>query len=207
MTLYLESNFVLEIVLGQEDLLSAEQILGGAESSSFDIALPSFSLSEPFVRVMRTIRDRNRLMTQFEAQLRQLERSSPHGQEMAILATVPDLFEGINDRDGVRLIATVERLLGVARLIEMSPTSFQRSLDYRDQFSLDIEDAIVLGTVATDLASRRSVKRHLFANRNRSHFNNGKLMEELRGLGCDLAWDFAEAERLMRRSTYGSPVG
>jgi predicted nucleic acid-binding protein len=198
LTLYVESNFVLQLVLGQEELTAAERILEAAESGSIDLALPTFSLSEPFVRVARGIRDRQRLRTQFADQMFQLVRSSPHASEGAILQTVPEHFDRINTREGNRLTATVERILRCTRLIELNSTVFLRAIDYQDRFTLDIEDAIILSSVVTDLQSRRGLKRHLFATGNRNHFDKVEIRLELNRLDCDVTWTFADAVRQRR---------
>lgn len=49
--MYVESNFVLEIALGQEELTAAERLLVAAEQGAIELALPVFALSEPFARV------------------------------------------------------------------------------------------------------------------------------------------------------------
>jgi hypothetical protein len=48
MIVYVESNFVLEIVREQEEAVAASTILTLAESGKLKLAFPSFVLSEPF---------------------------------------------------------------------------------------------------------------------------------------------------------------
>lgn len=48
MIIYVESNFILELVLAQEESTSAEQILDLAEKNLIKLVLPSFSMMEPF---------------------------------------------------------------------------------------------------------------------------------------------------------------
>lgn len=197
MTLYVESNFVLEIALGQEELAAAERLLVAAESGVIDLALPSFSLSEPFVRITRGIRDRGRLMSQFRSQIVQLARSTPHQFEVDALQTVPALMSSIDERERDRLVRTVERLLASARVIEFDPASFCVAMDYRTRYDLEDEDAIVLAAVVADLQSNTGSGRHVFANRNRRDFGDIEIVINLRRLGCDLVWGFAEAARLL----------
>lgn len=197
MTLYVESNFVLEIALGQEELAAAERLLVAAESGVIDLALPSFSLSEPFVRITRGIRDRGRLMSQFRSQIVQLARSTPHQFEVDALQTVPALMSSIDERERDRLVRTVERLLASARVIEFDPASFRVAMDYRTRYDLEDEDAIVLAAVVADLQSNTGSGRHVFANRNRRDFGDIEIVINLRRLGCDLVWGFAEAARLL----------
>ena len=48
MIVYVESNFVLEMALLQEEHQSCASIISLAESNSIDLAIPAFSLTEPY---------------------------------------------------------------------------------------------------------------------------------------------------------------
>lgn len=154
MTLYVEPNFLLETVLGQEQPAAAEQLLAMAEAGVTDLAFPSFSLSEPLVWVRRGVRDRKQLMKQVKDKVAQLARSAPHKGEVDVLRAMPNLFERIEQRETDRLIMTIERLLATARLIELDSSSFRTARDYRARYSLEIEDAIILAVVIADLKSQ-----------------------------------------------------
>lgn len=197
MTLYVESNFVLEIALGQEELAPAERLLAAAEAGTIVLATPSFSLSEPFARVTRGIRDRGRLRNQLNAQVDQLARSTPHQTEVVALQAVPGLFAAIDKREEDRLTGTVERLLATARLIPPDLPTFRAATDYRDRYGLDIQDAIVLASVVADLKTLPLGGTHLLANRNKKDFNDPGIFAELRRLGCEIVWTFADAVRLL----------
>ncbi len=193
MTLYVESNFLLEIVLGQEQSAAAEQLLAMAERGEIDLALPSFSLSEPLVRVRRGVRDRKRLMKQVNDQVAQLARSAPHKSEVDVLRAIPNLFGSIEQRETNRLITTVERLLGTAKLIELDSSSFGAAIDYRTHYSLEIEDAIVLAGVMADLNSSGQSGPNLFVTTNIKDFNDPSLIGELKNRDCDVLWTFEDA--------------
>lgn len=151
MTLYVETNFVLELALGQEELQAAERLLAAAEVGTVTMVLPSFSLSEPFARVTRGIRDRRRLWNQVNNHLDQLARSSPHQTEVEELQGIPNLFAQIDQRETDRLLMTVERLLSIATTIDLDGRMFQAAMGYRDRYGLESQDAIILAAVVTDL--------------------------------------------------------
>lgn len=48
MTVYVESNFVLELALQQEQTSAAESILNATARGEFRLALPAIALTEPF---------------------------------------------------------------------------------------------------------------------------------------------------------------
>lgn len=193
MTLYVESNFVLEIALGQEELVPAERLLAAAEAGAIDLALPSFSLTESFVRISRGIRDRQRLMRQFNTQVDQIARSTPHQAEVGALQSVPNVIATIDQRESDRLASTIERILATAKLIELESAAFQAAMGYRTRYALDLEDAVILAVVVADLTRWPGVGQHLFANRNRKDFDDPGIAADLKRLGCDVVWSFTEA--------------
>jgi predicted nucleic acid-binding protein len=197
LTLYVESNFVLEVVLGQEELAPAERLLATAEAGAIELVLPEFSLGEPFARVKQGIRDRRGLMTQLNTRVGQLARSSPHQTEVGALQAVPNLVASIDRRERDRLTRTIERLLGTARFIALDLASYRAAITYQTQYDLEIEDAIILATVIADLQTQQSTGRHLFANRNQSDFDDPGIVADLGNLGCDLVWTFADAVTLL----------
>ncbi len=179
--------------MGQEESAPAERLLAAAETGAIDLALPSFSLSEPLVRLRRGVRDRNRLMEQLNSQVGQLARSSPHQAEVSALRVIPDLFANIEKREMDRLTGTVERLLASARLIELDLPTFRDATNYTTRYALEIEDAIIFSLVIADLKSRPAREHHLFANRNRKDFSDPGIVNELKNLDCEAMWSFAEA--------------
>jgi hypothetical protein len=74
MIVYVESNFVLEMALEQEQLVAAEAILSLAENNKIKLVFPSFVLSEPFEGVMRESRERNALHSALVKTLQNLRR-------------------------------------------------------------------------------------------------------------------------------------
>jgi predicted nucleic acid-binding protein len=195
LTLYVESNFVLEIALGQEEAASAEKLLAAAEADAIQIGIPSFALSEPFSRVTRGIRDRGKLKDQLNSLVRQLSRSSPHSVEIEALPNVPDLIARIDQREVDRLVSTIQRLLTTAKIIELDVGAFQTAIAFQERYGFGMEDAVILAVVLADLRFSSIQSRHLFANRNKSDFSDPEIVMALKQLGCDITWSFEDAAR------------
>ena len=53
MNVYVESNFVLEQALEQEQCESCKELIGIASSGSIRLVVPAFSLAEPHIALMR----------------------------------------------------------------------------------------------------------------------------------------------------------
>ena len=82
MIVYVESNFILEISLVQEESSYAEEILRMAEGHLIDLVIPSFALSEPFSSTVRRGNSRNALRDPMLQQIRELRRSGLHRERL-----------------------------------------------------------------------------------------------------------------------------
>ena len=78
MTVYVESNFVLELALEQEECDSCNAIVELANRGLVVLAVPAFSLAEPHVAIAGKEKARNQLRRDLDAHVRDLARSRPH---------------------------------------------------------------------------------------------------------------------------------
>ena len=87
MRVYVETNFVLELVLEQEDGPACESILRSAEIASITLALPAFSLAEAASSLARR-HDWRRLTSEDKtgSELLQLRSSAALGEETKAVA-------------------------------------------------------------------------------------------------------------------------
>jgi hypothetical protein len=123
MILYIESNFVLEIVLAQEQASHAEQLLSLTEAHAIELAVPEFSINEPFSTLARRSNERNQLSALLSKELTQLNRST-HGQPLASrLYSVPNDLVQIQQRERDELDRVVATLLRVGRIMGLTSSS------------------------------------------------------------------------------------
>jgi hypothetical protein len=78
MIAYVESNFVLELALEQEQYRAATAIRGWAADRKITLAIPALALVEPFWAVIRNQRELEILAEHLETWVRQLKRSREH---------------------------------------------------------------------------------------------------------------------------------
>ncbi|MFN8661228.1 MAG: hypothetical protein U0075_05015 [Thermomicrobiales bacterium] len=137
MTVYTESNFVLELALEQEQSSAAESILTAAARGEFRLALPAVALTEPFSTLEQRRRNLNREIALLRDRGRDLSRSASNHAEVHQLAVAQFHLEAISARDIERLGNTVARILDMAHLISLDSGTFaqaremQRSLHAR----------------------------------------------------------------------------
>jgi hypothetical protein len=194
MTVYVESNFVLEHSLQQEECDSCAEIIKLAGSGRITLAIPGFSLAEPHVAIAGKEKARAKLTTELRAQLRELGRSRPH-------RSVPASFEALAsvlitraqfERDGVR--ATISEILQSADVIALDGPILRSAAELQDEFGMSGQDAIVLASVLAHLDADKPPE-SCFLNRNSKDFDDPDVLERLATRGCKFLASFVDGLR------------
>ena len=107
MIAYVESNFILEIALGQEQSQFAQGLVQLAERGDIEIAFPSFALSEPFSTISQRGRARRQLYSSLTNQLNDLARSLPHQSDVTCLRPLLPALTSVGIREAALLAETV----------------------------------------------------------------------------------------------------
>jgi predicted nucleic acid-binding protein len=199
LTVYVESNFVLELALGQEQAAAANAILEYAERADITLALPAFAISEPFSTVTQRSRDLKKLGTDLSKRLEQLARSTPHRTDVRSLESVPTTLAGIEAREIDDLTSTIGRILKVAIVIPVDARVFEMGVAYRGQLGLSPQDSLIYAAVINHLSTTDYGEPHFFINRNWKDFDVPDIRAELGALGCELLRSFPEGALRMEK--------
>lgn len=192
MIAYVESNFILELALGQEEAAAAEAILLGAEQRLLELVIPAFALSEPFSTMSHRSRERKRLGNQLEDQFRQLRRSSRHAATIQPVEKTPRVLLGIEKAESDALDLVIIRSLRSVSRIDLTSDIFTSAIEYRRDYDLSISDAIIYAAVIADARMRGSGVSKLFISRNPKDFDIPQIRDELASLGAQYCESFAE---------------
>jgi hypothetical protein len=193
-TVYVESNFVLEHSLQQEEFDSCSGIIDLAKNGRFSLVVPAFSLAEPHVALLGKERVRSRLSNDLRTQLFELGRSKPH-------RTVPANFEPLAsiliasaqlERQG--LSDTISELLRTANVIALDAAILRSAADVQVQHGMSGQDAIVLASVISHLELHRPAE-SCFLNRNSKDFDDPDVRERLEAFGCRFFAKFEDGLR------------
>lgn len=189
MRVYVETNFVLECVLGQEQSQSCTAILTLATDGLIELVIPAFSVIEPYQRLTRRKRDRTDLKLRLDRERSEIARVSQYQSRLTELDQLSDFLLGSSDREGTRMEEMRSALLGTARICDLRLATLLDATKHSSSLGLTPEDAVVLATVVGDL-SDFPVERSLFITRNSKDFKDPEVTQQLSELGCETIFDF-----------------
>jgi hypothetical protein len=194
MTVYVESNFVLEHSLQQEESDSCAEIIHLAAKGRIALVVPASSLAEPHVAISGKEKVRTKLGSDLRAQLFELGRSKPH-------RTVPKSFEALVsilnasaglEREGLR--DTIADLLRTSDVIALDAAILRSAAEIQIKHGMTAQDAIVLGSVLAHLELHHPPE-SCFLNRNSKDFDDPDVRERLEALGCKFFAKFEDGLR------------
>lgn len=188
MQVYVESNFVLELALRQEQWRSCDNIVKLCEEGSVQLILPSYCLAEPHEALVRRRKRRTRVREDVEGELKQLARTDFYGDRLEEFRELASFLIGSAEDEDGRLTVVTSQLLQLAEVISLDASVLAASTDYRQRHGLSPQDAIVYASVLSHLQARR-VSVSCFLNRDKD-FGDEYVVEELRNCGCELLQSF-----------------
>lgn len=133
MRVHVESNFVLELVLEQEQSEACEDILAMAEHDTIELCMPAYALLEPLETLHRREKRWKALAADVETELSQFERNTALGADVAALRTLTAKATKLatDRRDEVR-----GRLLKIASVLPTDRAVLELAETYVNDFGL-----------------------------------------------------------------------
>lgn len=183
MNVYVESNFVLEQALEQEQYESCEELIRIAAAGSIRLVVPAFSLAEPHIALMRRGNERTRLSAELQKQLSELGRSKPYREAPSNFSELTALLIRSAERERAGLQHAIEGMLRVAEVIPLDSDVFYQAGGIQVVFDMSAQDSIVLASVVRHLAGTKPAE-SCFFNRNTKDFDDPNVRDMLDEFGC-----------------------
>ena len=199
MTIYVESIFILKIALGQEESRFAMELLSKAEDGDITLAFPSFALSEPFATITQRDRRRKAVIRSLTGLFEDFERSAPHRHIAESLNPVIDQLSNVYQSEITHLESTVNRLLEVARQIELDSETFQAALENESKYDLSPQDSIIYASIVRDLSTSVRADQNCFMSRNWKDFGDPDIRAELASYKCQFEESYETGVLLVRK--------
>lgn len=143
MIVYVESNFVLELALLQEEHAGCSVLLDLAERRDLDLVIPMYSIGEPYEVWVRRTRQRRELFNRLRTEVNQLARSEPYRELTEELLELVELLARSGEEEKDRLDRALERILAVAAVVPIGAGAFGAALTFQRERGLSPQDSIV----------------------------------------------------------------
>lgn len=189
MNVYVESNFVLEIALLQEQHASCEEILQLNEASKIQLVIPAYALAEPYETLVRHHKQRKRIKAEIDGELRQLARTTTYAQQLREFQSLTALLIDSADEETKRLERIRARILKAAEVVPLDTSVLATATQYQKIHGLSPQDSIMYVTVLSHL-EQAQVSQSCFLNRNARDFDDPDLVDELSTYNCKLLVQF-----------------
>jgi predicted nucleic acid-binding protein len=199
--IYVESNFLVELALGQEQAGACDSLLSLTERSEVELVIPAYAIMESLEAVVR------RLATFDDVEKRLSNMLSQVGRNAALSAEA-DKLKGLAARVRQSALDThdnaVARTLSCGRVLPLDKVTLAEAQELRQQLGLRLPDAIMLASVHGDLTMSPPAVDAVFANRNAKDFDEPATRERLAKQRCKMLTNFTAALALVEARTKGS---
>lgn len=200
MNLYVETNFVLELVFQQEQIQSCEDILKLCKFRKVHLFIPAYCLAEPHEKLRRQSSNRQELQRVLNMELRQLSRSSSYSGRVRSIQDVSSLLIQSNEEERLRFAEVREQILQVGSVLPLTAEIIMLASRAEKRYDLSPQDAIVFSSVQSHLQQRKNSD-NCFVNKNSRDFDNPDIVDELERLNCKMIPKFDDGYKYMQSQT------
>lgn len=196
MMVLVETNFILEIALKQEEAASARAILRLAQQGRAQLAVPAFVIGEALYAMTGKNVERRQLLQSLNRQLGQLQRSHHRRKLTEAGTSVAQALAQVEREDMDRLEQTLRKITSVAQVAALEGAVLNKASVYGQRYGLKSPDAIVYSSVISHLEATHPAQA-LFITRD-GHFDDSGIRRQLSRLNCALVDGFAEGLQEVR---------
>ena len=191
MIVFIESNFVLELALLQEEHQSCDSIVSLAESRTIDLAIPAFSLFEPYEVWRRRTWERTELHERLIQEMGQLARTETFVKTVEELRDPASILVRSGNEYKRRLDMTLSRILDCAVVIPLQGETLRDAIQFQASLDLSPQDSVVYASVIAHLSGAAAGTK-CFLNKDRKDFSIPDISEDLGRYDCRLITRFSD---------------
>lgn len=190
MNIYVESNFILEMALMQEEHQACADILDLCRQGRATLHLPAFAFVESRANLLWRKRERAQIQKSLELQLAQLGRSELFRADADTSRAIIPLLARSSVDEEARFNLAIADLLSQATIIPLTAETIRLARVYEDIFR-QVQDATVFASIVSHLSDARPVV-SCFLNRNSEGFDITDVKRILADLNCRTLLSFRD---------------
>ena len=183
MNIYVETNFVLELVFQQEQHVQCDEILNLCEQGLAQLIIPAYSLAEPHEKMTRQRANRRQLQQNLIDELNQLTRNPLYAVRVNQIQDIASLLIQSSEEEQQRFTLHRNRLLQICTVISLTNAVLTEAASFEVPLALSPQDGLVLASVLAHLREDNP-QASCFLNRNYKDFSNPDIIDELGRYNC-----------------------
>jgi predicted nucleic acid-binding protein len=195
--IYVETNFILELVFEQDQYASCEKILELCEAQKAKLIIPAYSLAEPHEKLIRQKKERRRLQESLDKELRELSRTKSYQNRLDSIKDIKSLIVQSSQEIGENFAKYREYLLKIAEIIPLNADILLQATSAEENYKLSPQDALVYVSVIQHLQENKP-QEACFLNRNSKDFKTPEIDDELKSLNCRLITQFDNGYKFLQ---------
>ncbi|HVR40034.1 MAG TPA: PIN domain-containing protein [Thermoanaerobaculia bacterium] len=205
MNVFVETNFVIEVALEQQEAASCEAFLHLANTNAIRLSVPAYSFIEPHEMLTRRHLDRESLRSRVSNELAQLARSTPLTERVAASQEIVKLMVDSVEYERKRISEVKERLWSIGEVLPLDAAVLQSAVECQNKFDLSPQDAVVYASIRAKLVVDHAAT-SCFVSRNPGDFDDPDLRQDLAALNCKYFSSFDTALQYVRHSLGLTPT-
>lgn len=192
MNVFVETNFVIEAALEQQEASFCIALLQLAAQGRIRLLLPAYSLVEPHETLTRRHLDREVLRSNVSRELAQLARSTPLAERVAASQEIVKLLADSAEYETRRIEEVKQRIRTVGQVLSLDLNVLTNAADCQNRFDLSPQDAVVYASIRGYLEGDHA-SASCFVSRNPADFDDPDLRQDLTTVNCKYFSSFATA--------------
>lgn len=197
MNVYVESNFVLELALEQEQSASCESILRLCETGRVCLVVPAFCLAEPHDTLARRRIQRRDMKKPLDEELKQIARTATNTAQLSGFESITNLLISSAEQESRNLNTISTRMLIAAELIPLDASVLENASRYQSTHGLSPQDSIVYASIISHLHGCHE-RRSYFISKD-SDFEDQDVIDDLGSYDCELVPRFEQGHQFIIR--------
>jgi predicted nucleic acid-binding protein len=196
---FIETNFVLELALEQQESSACDKLVELARATLIRLLLPAYSLIEPHETLTRRRLDREALRFRVSGELAQLARSKSLAERATASQEIVELLVESTVYETNAIEQVKRRLWLVGDVLPLDLDVLRSAAECQTDYDLSPQDAIVYASIRARLELDHASD-SCFVSRNPRDFDNTDLRKDLASFNCKYFSSFATALRYIEHA-------